>query len=473
MNVHRYRNKHLVNKPKCLDNTARFTYLTPTINNLLKSHNSELSQPVTPPEIVTTLLDKPGVFSPSSSSSYWGEQYTTNGELTLGHFLFHWLICLILDHDTIKGFTGNNISKVTIDLYINFDLPLYWNQDAQLCMYKIYCALTGKPVPDSYPPPSPAFHHHRSSSRRRRSSTASLPTASAAMEAAAAPFKKCKVDETLNSDEHILKCANNNFSDQYAMIQSPHITTVVNMNNGTTDAELNGDVDMLREALSSDGGNREIDFTVPYLISPRYIDKCTVEYQDSVFRPMRTFRDLLITLPPHQYDAITRIEYYCELYNVCKPSDDYEKYLAMPCGSFMCVMTSAKYSDVRPAILHHRCVYDILEEPNMTKAKFLKLHHALTHYVQQLKAGVKNSNDYICAVDLLVDSLTEENEGLGVTVCNIIKEFRVNKSINIVNTMFTVTTAEEVSLRDISFERQRWIGDEYGWVVKYDGMEFR
>ena len=369
---------------------------------------------------------------------------------------------MIATHDPVlntKLFDGySQVDKESLELYVDFVLPYYIDKDAQLCCYKMYCLLTNKPL--------------RSCFITTTSHKRTLPSTTARVKNYKRRYSSSSLFmESLEQDRDVLECANSNFADQYAVVKTPKINTIINLTNGTTDEELNGEIDDLSNALLDDlrESNDEVDYAVPYVLSSNYIKNYSLEVQNSVFHPMTSMYDLLITLPPHHYDIIFKISYFCELYNVDKPEKEFEKYLTKPCESYMCVVTSeGSISNVRPPILHHRCVYDVLyEAQRMTKPKFLTIISALAYYIQYLKSKSKDS--FICAICLLVNSLSEEKEGIGLNLCNIVKEFRINKSFNIINTLYTVTTAEEESLADIKFERLNM--DE--WIVKYRHLEFK
>lgn len=439
---------------------SKFLYLTPTIDNLIKNHNSDILQPLQPSHLFESFINPASVYK-----NFWGLIKTENNEYTFGYFLFNWLIKLIASYDPVlntKVFGYNQVSKESLELYVDFVLPYYTDKDAQLCCYKIYCLLANKPLYNYFVPTTsrkrtllPSTNARVKNYKRRYSSSSS----------------SSFVMESLEQDRDVLECANSNFADQYAVVKTPTINTIINLTNGTTDEELNGEIDDLSNALMDDfkETNDEVDYEVPYVLNPNYIKNCSLDVQNSVFHPMNSMYDLLITLPPHHYDIISKISYFCELYNVDKPDKEFEKYLTKPCESYMCVVTNeGSISNVRPPILHHKCVYDVMyEAKRMTKPKFLTIISALAYYIQHLKSKSKDS--FICAICLLVNSLSEEKEGMGLNLCNIVKEFRINKSFNIINTLYTVTTAEEESLADIKFERVN--GDE--WIVKYRHLEFK
>ena len=441
-----------------------FTF-TSIIDNLIKSHESDILRPLNPFALFDTLIGS--FIVPSCVPRYWGLIKTDKDEYTLGYFLFNWLIKLISIYDPIREtllFDEHNlINKDSIEKYADFVLPYYVNKDAQLCCYKICCLLINKEiVPNKFVNNStstkrtlPSINTRINNYKRRHSSSSS----SSAAAAAAASI--------MEQDPDIIDCANHNFADPYGLVKTPTVNTIINLSNGTTNEELNGEINDFRKAYEEDEiqDEKDVDYTVPHCLSPTFIKDRVLKFQNSVFRPMNTMKDLIVTLPPRHFDIISKINYYSLNLKVELPDKDFEKYLTYSCDSFVCLVTNyLNLSKIRPPILHHRCVYDVLYETQMTQPKFLNIIHQLANYIQYLKSKPKEK--LICAICLLVNSLTEEKASVGLNLCNIIKELQINKCYNIINTLYTVTTDEQASLKDIEFIHQQKEG-QIDWIVKY------
>ena len=443
-----------------------FTF-TSIIDNLIKTHDSDILRPLKPYALFDTLIGS-FMVPPCVSAGYWGLITTEENEYTLGYFLFIWLIKLITIYDPIRDTNlfdeyNNLMNKDALEKYADFVLPYYVNKDAQLCCYKICCLLINKDIVlDKFVDSSslnkrilPPIDTRIKNYKRRHSSSSSSAVAAAT---------------TMEIDKDIIECANHSFADQYAYVKTPKINTIINLTNGTTNEELNGEIDQFRKAYEEEKKENmdDVDFTVPFSLSPTLIKDGSDILQNSVFRPMKNMKDLVFTLAPQHIDLISKIKFYSENYNVEIPDKEFEKYLTKSCESFVCLVpTYLNLSKIiRPPILHHKCAYDILYESNVTRSKFLSIINELANYIHYLKSKPKEK--FICAICLLVNSLTEEKASIGLNLCNIIQELQINKSFNVINTLYTVITDESASLKDIKF-----IYDRNHWVVKYRDLEVK
>ena len=483
---------------------AAFVYPDSLILDNLTKYNKDLSKALCPSDLFNLIIKRPEFSLSPVYTNYWGPIKTADThEYTFG-FLFNWFIKLAAEYDPIPKTKVFDIeyNQVNIDylvLYTDYVLNHFTDNNVKYTCSKITSLLLHRPLinlPIKLSVPSSSSSSSSSLSllkqqqqeeedkkkkkkkkkhRKRKHHPSSNSSSSFSFTpSSSSSFFYCNMDEaaaeeevevverkksSLENDRDILKCANSNFADQFAIVKTPKINTCINVTNGTTDEELNCEIDKLSEALLEElkDINDEVNYKVPHPLSQNFIKNYSVKIESDVFYPMNTMYDLLITLPPHHYNITTRISHFCFKYNLNTPGEDFEDYIAKPCMAIQyCVVEITPelsgLKGVRPAIFHHRCVYDIMYEANsMTRTKFVKILSQLTNYIEYLKS--KPDEKYVCALCMLVTSLREEEAGIGINLCNIIQEFQM-KTYNSINSIYTVTTLEEDSLKDIRFVPQ-------------------